>query len=183
MRKHKRRREVRAFTLIELLIVIAVLGTLAVVVLLALNPVQQLARTRDTGRISAITQMGHALEAFATSNAGNYVPENSTWITSLVNAGEIASVPSPITYSISGISACTVNAQNGFCYDSTTASGGAPVLIFSRLEGDSNISRCESTYSGTNRAYAIYSSALGKGGIACTTNADPTVGGTLNLLP
>lgn len=35
------------FTLIELLIVMAILGVLAVVVLVAINPVQQLARTRD----------------------------------------------------------------------------------------------------------------------------------------
>ena len=83
----------KGFTLIELLIVIAILGVLAVVVLLALNPVQQLARTRDSGRISAVTQLGHALEAFATSNNGTYVPENVTWITTLVNAGEIATVP------------------------------------------------------------------------------------------
>jgi prepilin-type N-terminal cleavage/methylation domain-containing protein len=179
----KIRRREEGFTLIELLIVIAVLGTLAVVVLLALNPIQQLARTRDAGRISAVTQLGHSLEAYATSNNGTYVAENATWMTSLVTAGEIASVPSAIAYSISGISACGVNAQNGFCYDATTAAGGNPVLAFARLEGNSNISRCSSAFSGTNRAYAVYSTALGKGGIACTTNADPTVGGTLNMLP
>ena len=46
----------RGFTLIELLIVMAILGVLAVVVLVAINPIQQLARTRDTGRKSGVTQ-------------------------------------------------------------------------------------------------------------------------------
>jgi prepilin-type N-terminal cleavage/methylation domain-containing protein len=41
------------FTLIELLIVIAILGVLAVVVLVAINPIEQLARTRDGGRLTS----------------------------------------------------------------------------------------------------------------------------------
>lgn len=170
------------FTLIELLIVIAILGVLAVVVLLALNPVQQLARTRDAGRISGVTQLGHAQEAFATSNNGTYTPENANWITALVTAGEISAVPGVVTYSIAGVAACGTNAQNGYCYDATTAGGGAPVLVYARLEASSNISRCTTTFAGTNRAYAAYATALGRGGILCTTNADPAIGAT-NWLP
>ena len=44
----------RGFTLIELLIVIAVLGVLAAVVLVAIDPGQQLARGRDSGRKPSI---------------------------------------------------------------------------------------------------------------------------------
>lgn len=165
----------KGFTLIELLIVIAILGVLAVVVLLALNPVQQLARTRDSGRISAITQLGHAQEAYATSNNGTYTPEGNTWVQALVTAGEISSVPGAITYSISGVSACATNAQNGYCYDASTAAGGGPVVVFARLEAAANISRCSTTHAGTNRAYAAYSTSLGRGGILCTNNADPTL--------
>ena len=62
----------RGFTLIELLIVMAILGVLAVVVLLAINPAEQLARTRDTGRVSAVTQMGHAVQAYDTSHNAVY---------------------------------------------------------------------------------------------------------------
>jgi len=159
------------FTLIELLVVIAVLGTLAVVVLLALNPLQQLARTRDSGRISATTQLGHAMEAYATSHNGTYVAEGATWITTLVNAGEIQTVPAAIAYSVTGTSACTANAQNGVCYDATTAAGGAPVVIYATLESDSNNSFC----TGAEIAYSVYSTADGRGGIVCSASA-PTPG-------
>lgn len=171
----------KGFTLIELLLVIAILLTLAVVVLVALNPIQQLARTRDAGRISAVTQLGHAMEAYGTTNVGAYVAENTTWITSLVTAAEIASTPANITNSLTAY--CGVNAQNGFCYDATTAAGGSPVIIFSRLEATTNISRCAlpTASGGCNiaagaGAWAFYSTNLGKGGIACTAGAAaPTV--------
>jgi prepilin-type N-terminal cleavage/methylation domain-containing protein len=181
-------KNISGFTLIELLIVIAILGTLAVVVLLALNPVQQLARTRDAGRISTITQLGHALEAFATSNNGNYVAESVTWIGSapgsLVGAGEIAAVPGAISYSVAGIAACAVNPQNGFCYDATTALGGGPFIAFARLESQSNITRCIAKNAAFVQAYAIYVSALGQGGVYCGAGV-PTVGtafGPANML-
>ena len=59
-----RKNYLKGFTLIELLIVIAILGVLAVVVLVAINPVQQLARTRDAGRKSSVAQIGHAVAAY-----------------------------------------------------------------------------------------------------------------------
>jgi prepilin-type N-terminal cleavage/methylation domain-containing protein len=175
------------FTLIELLIVIAILGVLAVVVLLALNPVQQLARTRDAGRISAVTQLGHSVEAYATSNNGVYPLQNGTWITQLVNAGEIATVPAGINYSVAGSAVCANNAQpagNGFCYLTTggAGSGTAPVLVYARLEAAANINRCTATFVGTNQAYAFYASSLGRGGITCTTNAQPAIT-PANILP
>lgn len=170
----------QGFTLIELLIVIAILGVLAVVVLLALNPVQQLARTRDAGRISGVTQLGHALEAFGTQNSGTYVPESATWITSLVTAGEIASVPGEVANTLTAL--CAVNVQNGYCYDASGATGTAPVLVFSRLEGASNVSRCTTINASWTQAYAAYHTGVGRGGILCGAAA-PTVGGTLNWLP
>ena len=54
----------KGFTLIELLIVIAILGVLAAGSLVAIDPVEQLARARDSGRKSAVTQMGRALQAY-----------------------------------------------------------------------------------------------------------------------
>jgi prepilin-type N-terminal cleavage/methylation domain-containing protein len=168
-----------AFTLIELLIVIAILGVLAVVVLLALNPVQQLARTRDSGRISAVTQLGHALEAYATSNNGNYVTENLTWITTLVNAGEIATVPAAITYSIPNTGNCGTNQQNGICYNAQTAAGGAPIVVYARLEGAANNSRCPAN----QQAHAVYSTADGRGGIVCRAAGNEPAPGNQTFLP
>lgn len=54
----------QGFTLIELLIVIAVLGILAVAVLSAINPIEQINRSRDTGSRSDAEQLIGAMDRF-----------------------------------------------------------------------------------------------------------------------
>ena len=54
----------KGFTLIELLIVIAVLGILAVAVLSAINPVEQINRSRDTGTSSDAEQLLGAFDRY-----------------------------------------------------------------------------------------------------------------------
>lgn len=57
----------KGFTLIELLIVIAVLGILAVAVLAAINPIEQINRSRDTGSKSDAEQLIGAIDRFYAS--------------------------------------------------------------------------------------------------------------------
>lgn len=64
------------FTLIELLIVIAVLGILAVAVLSAINPIEQINRSRDTGSRSDAEQLIGAIDRFYATNG--YYP----WVAS-----------------------------------------------------------------------------------------------------
>jgi len=64
------------FTMIELLIVIAVLGILAVAVLSAINPIEQINRSRDTGSRSDAEQLISAVDRFYAANG--YYP----WMTS-----------------------------------------------------------------------------------------------------
>ena len=52
------------FTMIELLIVITILGILAVAVLSAINPIEQINRGRDTGSQSDAEQMINAIERY-----------------------------------------------------------------------------------------------------------------------
>ena len=54
----------KGFTLIELLIVISVLGILAVAVLSAINPVEQINRSRDTGTRSDAEQLISAIDRY-----------------------------------------------------------------------------------------------------------------------
>jgi prepilin-type N-terminal cleavage/methylation domain-containing protein len=61
----------RGFTLIELLIVIAVLGILAVAVLSAINPIEQINRSRDTGSRSDAEQLLGAIDRYY-ATAGYY---------------------------------------------------------------------------------------------------------------
>jgi prepilin-type N-terminal cleavage/methylation domain-containing protein len=170
----------KGFTMIELLIVIAIIGALAVAVFVGLNPVQRLAQTRDSGRLQNVIQLGRAMEAYAVGNNGLYVTENGTWITSLVTAGELTTAPSATTYSITGMSACSVNVQNTYCYDTTNGTTGGPVIVFSKLESTANNSRCSS---GTPEAYAVYSTADGRGGIVCRAAATAPVVGAQTFLP
>jgi len=161
--------------MIELLIVIAIIGALMAAVFVGLNPVQRLAQTRDATRIQVVGQLGRALDAYAVNNNGNYVVENATWITTLVTAGDITSIPSAPTYSITGTSACATNVQpaGGYCCDTTTpATGGGPIIVYARLEAASNTSKCTSP----NVAFTAYSTADGRGGIVCAAAAGPGVG-------
>jgi len=116
----------KGFTLVELLIVIAIIGVLAVVVLVAINPVEQLAKTRDSGRISTVTQVGHALQAYYTSHATqtNAWPGELTWSDDLTVSGELSTFPSGIGYPAS-FTVCAENDEPDggtniptYCYDS-----------------------------------------------------------------
>nr|MBA3551202.1 hypothetical protein [Patescibacteria group bacterium] len=145
------------------------------------NPVQQLARTRDAGRISTVSQLGHALEAFGTNNSGNYVAEGATWVTALVTAGEINSAPGVVAYSApASPAACTENAQNGFCYDASSVAGGAPAVVYTSLESQSQNSKCTGA---TPVAFAVYSTAQGQAGVVCGTAAGGLNPGNLTFLP
>ncbi len=158
----------KGFTLIELLIVIAILGVLAVVVLLALNPVQQLARTRDAGRSSAVTQLGHAIESYATVRNGAYpvvggagTCATATWITTCLQvSGEIQSVPVN-TYATTG-GAGAVCEQN-YCYIASAVGPTQTASIYARAEATSNTSQCTAGQTG----YFVFSTAAGRGGLWC----------------
>lgn len=67
--------------MIELLIVIAVLGILAIAVLSAINPIEQINRSRDTGSRSDSEQLISAVDRFYASNG--YYP----WMTSADDTG------------------------------------------------------------------------------------------------
>jgi general secretion pathway protein G len=58
------------FTLIELLIVIVVIGVLASVVLIYVNPIVQFQRARDTQRKSSLRQIQSALEMYRSDTGG-----------------------------------------------------------------------------------------------------------------
>ncbi len=62
------------FTLIELLVVIGIIGILAAIVLVAVNPGRQFAQARDTQRRSDLYSVTNAIYQFAAEHNGN-VPD------------------------------------------------------------------------------------------------------------
>ncbi len=61
----------QGFTLIELLVVIGIIGILAAIVLVAVNPGRQFAQARDTQRRSDLYALTNAIYQFAAEHNGN----------------------------------------------------------------------------------------------------------------
>lgn len=113
------------FTMIELLIVISILGILAVAVLSAINPVEQINRGRDTGSRSDAEQL---LSAIDRHNAfQGYYP----WVRS---AGTTA-IALPWTQIVS----------TAVWYDDAGAAGGCPVLDKLSAGNDDATVACDAT--------------------------------------
>jgi len=66
------------FTLIELLVVIGIIGILAAIVLVAVNPGRQFAQARNTTRKSDIIGITTAIYAFAADHNGNLPDVSAT---------------------------------------------------------------------------------------------------------
>lgn len=165
-------RKSSGFTLVELLIVIAVLGVLAAVVLVAINPLEQLAKGRDAGRKSSVAQIGSALQGYYTTNSAYPATAtlSDTWLTNLVTSGELKIVPTNAAVG-SYAPGCSgaVGGQSGFCY----TTDGTDSIAYALLESKAAKSLCAAT----EIAWEVWSSADGKAGIVCTAStATPAVG-------
>ncbi len=90
------------FTLIELLIVITIIGVLAVAVLSAINPVEQIRRAQDSGRESDAAEILNAFDRYYTAffeypwdTLGGGDPDEDlisnhlNWIDELIDKGEV----------------------------------------------------------------------------------------------
>lgn len=157
----------KGFTLVELLVVIAVLGVLAAGVLVAINPLEQLARGRDVSKKTAITELGRALNTYMTTQ--NALPDGDDgFATVLQNAGEIRVVPSNPAQNGCSVGTATTLAgdQGGYCY---LKDANNNYVVYAEAESNSE----ELVAGGGNNCptgqtpYIIYSSSEGRTGLKC----------------
>lgn len=179
----------RGFTLVELLVVIAVLGVLATVVLVAVNPAEQLARGRDSHRISAVTQLGRSEQNYYTV-VGNYHLSggqpggyDGNWQKFLIDSSDIklpisnpsySNNPPPLQTCNSSITQSTgvTNGAYGYCYRNDGASILSQSIVFVQLESNLYTKRCSSNCGGGGpRAWAVWFSPQGKTGLWCSPSS------------
>ncbi|KKR80099.1 MAG: hypothetical protein UU25_C0001G0010 [Microgenomates group bacterium GW2011_GWB1_40_9] len=81
----------KGFTLVELLIVIALLGALAIGLIGALDPFEQLKKGTDTGTRDLVNQVQTAvLRYYATTNRMPWTDQSTAFSASLLNAAEMS---------------------------------------------------------------------------------------------
>jgi prepilin-type N-terminal cleavage/methylation domain-containing protein len=163
----------KGFTLVELLVVIAVLGVLAAGVLVAINPIEQLARGRDTGRKTAITELGRGLNTYLTTQG--VLPAGTGWATALQTAGEIKVIPSNPSNGCTVTETADLGDEGGYCYVKNSDNEYA---VYAEAESNSEILKAGggSECGSGETAYIVFSSSEGKTGVKCDTaiSADET---------
>lgn len=157
----------KGFTLVELLVVIAVLGVLATVVIIAIDPLEQLARGDDAGRVSTISQVGNAMQAYATSVGGGAYPtgaNEATWLTTITTAGELKTNVS-VKATTPSCSIAGNNYMSGMCYESN----GAEAIVWTLLGSKSSKAKAQCT--ANQRAVAAWIASKGQAGVGCVNTA------------
>ncbi|MEA3355293.1 MAG: prepilin-type N-terminal cleavage/methylation domain-containing protein [Patescibacteria group bacterium] len=79
----------KGFTLIELLVVISLIGILAIAVLSAINPIEQLNKGRDAGRRADSAQIAKAIDRYYASNE-KFPWNNSSAFTDYISSADAA---------------------------------------------------------------------------------------------
>lgn len=135
------------FTLIELVVVMVLIGVLATIAIVGINPIEQAGRGRDTVRKQTMSDVKTAVLAYATAKGYPKVGSGQLilaeeWLTFFKNEKELKIIPPAQEYKVGGITKCSgagdVAEENGYCYKTD----GSNAIIFARLESNSENKKC-----------------------------------------
>jgi prepilin-type N-terminal cleavage/methylation domain-containing protein len=171
----------KSFTLIELLIVIAILALLMSIIIVTINPAELLKQTRDSKRVSSLKTLNNALNIFQATRSSASIGTASVVYISIPDSSAtcanlgLPTLPSGYTY------ACSTEAN----YRKTDGTGWIPVN-FDSLDIGSPISTLpidptNTTSTGLFFSYVIGSSWEFVGGMESSkyqTDSAQTDGGT-----
>lgn len=77
----------KGFTIVELLVGMAILGVLLAISLVAVNPLEQFAKTRNTKRRADVEALANAVNQYRTENNGNFPPGVTTTLRPISSSG------------------------------------------------------------------------------------------------
>lgn len=168
----------KGFTLIELIIVIGVLGVLAAALLVAIDPIEQLKRGRDAGRLSSVTQLGRAIQTYVAGQGSNVYPGSAqgfsatSWQTVLgpTGSGDIKNVipatPNPTIDCAAGTSGFfSIEPVHGFCYWQSVTSYPNDFVVW--IQAESKTAKSKITGGCASTVWAAYVGSLGRAGYEC----------------
>ncbi len=156
----------RGFTLVEMLVVIALLGVIATAIIIGINPVAQINKTNDAHRKSDLSAIQKALELYYQDN-GNYPPSSADFKI-YINSTAISWGSSWSPY-ITKLPKDT-SPTNTYIYYSPASGNGQTYYIYANLQRGSNDPQS------CNNGAACTSLAQGSSGFPTAT----ACGGTCN---